>query len=73
MCSVEGGSLGLVEFRERCLALSEQSVRGERHGGCVPFNHWSLYLPDELLLVGVDFVIRDWQAIVRQLIFAVTT
>ena len=73
MCSMECRCLSLVEFRERCLALSEHSMRGERHGGCVPFNHWSLYLTDELLLVGVDFVIRDGQTILRQLTFAVTT
>lgn len=48
---MEGRGLGLVEFGERRVALSEESMRSKWHGGCMLFDYWSLGLPDEFLFV----------------------
>lgn len=48
---MECRGLGLVEFGERRVALSEESMRSKWHGSSMLFNQWSLGLPDEFLFV----------------------
>jgi hypothetical protein len=43
---MESRGLGLVEFCERHIALSEESMRGKWDGSHIIFNEWSLGLPD---------------------------
>ncbi len=72
-CTMECRGLCLVEFGERRVALSEESMWGKWHGGSMFFKNWSVGLPDEFLFVWVDFVIGYGESIVSKLIFAIAT